>query len=75
MRDSNKTMTRNSNYARRQRKITTSYPDRVERESVLLQRISTLSAKEMEVELALGKYLLFYYYTISFFLFSPNLAQ
>ena len=39
VRDSINTTTRNSNYAIRQREITTSNQDRVERESALLQRI------------------------------------
>ena len=57
VRDSIKTMTRNSNYAIRQREITTSNQDRVrrenaERESALLQRISTLERKRDESRIA-----------------------
>ena len=38
----------NQYYARRQREIKTSYQDRVERESALLQRISTLERERDE---------------------------
>ena len=57
VRDSINTMTRNSNYAIRQREITTSNQDRVEREnaereSALLQRISTLERERDESRIA-----------------------